>query len=314
MRRTRLATTPPPAVRVLVFSKTSGFRHSSIAVGGDAIEQLGIANGFAVDRTEDAAAFTASQLAAYDAVVFLSTTGDVLDPEQQGAFEGYIRNGGGLRRHPFGGRHRVRLDLVRRSRRRVLPQPSGTAGCDVGGRGSRARVDLTPRRHVEPLRRVVRLPRRSPRTGARAVERRSADPPRQPDDGRSPDRMVPRLRRRACVVHGARTHRRVMGRPGIPSARPRWHPDRRRRRPGRLFAARRRRRSDVDRVEHIVGGIHDERRVRRRPRTRRPRPRQRIDDDDHVHDRDSPVAVESTSDESSTRWGTHRGRRRWRWC
>ena len=90
-----LATTPPPAVRVLVFSKTSGFRHSSIAVGGDAIEQLGIANGFAVDRTEDAAAFTASQLAAYDAVVFLSTTGDVLDPEQQGAFEGYIRNGGG---------------------------------------------------------------------------------------------------------------------------------------------------------------------------------------------------------------------------
>ena len=87
--------TPPPVVRVLVFSKTSGFRHSSIAVGGDAIEQLGVANGFTVDRTEDAATFTASQLAAYDAVVFLSTTGDVLDPDQQAAFEGYIRNGGG---------------------------------------------------------------------------------------------------------------------------------------------------------------------------------------------------------------------------
>jgi len=87
--------TPPPSVRVLVFSKTGGFRHDSIGVGGDAIEQLGVANGFIVDRTEDAATFTASQLAAYDAVVFLSTTGDVLDPDQQGAFEGYIRNGGG---------------------------------------------------------------------------------------------------------------------------------------------------------------------------------------------------------------------------
>jgi cytochrome c len=87
--------TPSPAVRVLVFSKTSEFRHSSIAAGGDAIEQLGSANDFAVDRTEDAATFTASQLALYDAVVFLSTSGDVLDPEQQGAFEEYIRNGGG---------------------------------------------------------------------------------------------------------------------------------------------------------------------------------------------------------------------------
>ena len=87
--------TPSPAVRVLVFSKTSGFRHSSIVAGGDAIEQLGSANDFSVDRTEDAATFTASQLAAYDAVVFLSTSGDVLDPEQQGAFEEYIRNGGG---------------------------------------------------------------------------------------------------------------------------------------------------------------------------------------------------------------------------
>ena len=86
---------PPAEVRVLVFSKTSGFRHGSIAVGGDAIEQLGTTNGFTVDRTEDAASFTASQLAGYDAVVFLSTSGDVLAPDQQAAFEEYIRNGGG---------------------------------------------------------------------------------------------------------------------------------------------------------------------------------------------------------------------------
>ena len=46
-------------------------------------------------RPRTRAAFTAENLAGYDAVVFLSTTGDVLDPEQQGAFEEYIRNGGG---------------------------------------------------------------------------------------------------------------------------------------------------------------------------------------------------------------------------
>ncbi len=80
---------------MLVFSKTSGFRHDSIVDGLAAIGQLGAANGFRVDATEDGAAFTAENLATYDAVVFLSTTGDVLDPEQQGAFEEYIRNGGG---------------------------------------------------------------------------------------------------------------------------------------------------------------------------------------------------------------------------
>ena len=45
---------------ILVFSKTAGFRHSSIGPGIAAIEQLGTDNGFNVDATEDAAAFTLS--------------------------------------------------------------------------------------------------------------------------------------------------------------------------------------------------------------------------------------------------------------
>ncbi|WP_420810689.1 ThuA domain-containing protein, partial [Jiangella asiatica] len=80
---------------VLVFSKTAGFRHDSIPAGIAAIEELGAENGFEVTATEDAAAFTADNLAQYDAVVFLSTTGDVLNDEQQAAFEGYIAAGGG---------------------------------------------------------------------------------------------------------------------------------------------------------------------------------------------------------------------------
>jgi cytochrome c len=81
--------------KVLVFSKTAGFRHDSIETGVARIKQLGAENDFAVDATEDATAFTAKNLQTYDAVVFLSTTGDVLDSSQQSAFEKYIRDGGG---------------------------------------------------------------------------------------------------------------------------------------------------------------------------------------------------------------------------
>ncbi|WP_221330102.1 ThuA domain-containing protein [Actinoplanes sp. L3-i22] len=78
---------------VLVFSKTAGFRHDSIAAGTQAIRELGAAGNFTVTATEDAAAFT--DLSKYEAVVFLNTTGDVLDAAQQTAFESYVRGGGG---------------------------------------------------------------------------------------------------------------------------------------------------------------------------------------------------------------------------
>ncbi|WP_382303986.1 ThuA domain-containing protein [Herbiconiux sp. UC225_62] len=84
-----------PDFKVLVFSKTAGFRHGSIPAGIAAIQQLGEANDFAVDTTEDGASFTEENLAQYDVVVWMSTTGDVLNAEQQTAFEEYIENGGG---------------------------------------------------------------------------------------------------------------------------------------------------------------------------------------------------------------------------
>lgn len=81
--------------RILVFSKTAGFRHSSIPVGQKAIMQMGKDNGFLVDTTEQASMFSDEQLKKYNAVVFLSATGDVLNHIQQAAFERYIQSGGG---------------------------------------------------------------------------------------------------------------------------------------------------------------------------------------------------------------------------
>src|SRR5690606_33442693 len=65
--------------RVLVFTKTAGFRHDSIPVGVAALTVLGEKTGAcAVTHTEDAGLFAdAERLATFDAVCMLNTTGDV---------------------------------------------------------------------------------------------------------------------------------------------------------------------------------------------------------------------------------------------
>jgi cytochrome c len=85
-----------PLEKVLVFSKTAGFRHDSIPAGIAAVQSLGETANFEVDATEDATKFTDANLAQYDVIVFMSTTGDILNSDQQGAFERYMRAGGGF--------------------------------------------------------------------------------------------------------------------------------------------------------------------------------------------------------------------------
>src|SRR6185437_3225581 len=82
--------------KVLIFSKTKGFHHDSIAVGIPAIIKLGQENNFDVDTTTNSEKFTYSNLKQYAAVIFLSTTGDVLNDAQQAEFQKYIQNGGGF--------------------------------------------------------------------------------------------------------------------------------------------------------------------------------------------------------------------------
>jgi type 1 glutamine amidotransferase len=85
-----------PLPRVLLLSRTAGFRHASIPAGIEALRQLADAAGFVLTATEDPSAFTEANLADYRAVVFLSTTGAVLTDEGRKALESFHSSGGGF--------------------------------------------------------------------------------------------------------------------------------------------------------------------------------------------------------------------------
>lgn len=80
--------------KMLVFSHTAGFRHPSIEFGKPMLQSLADANDFTIDLTEDPTLFNDENLAQYAAVFFLNTTLDVLNSEQEIAFEEFVRNGG----------------------------------------------------------------------------------------------------------------------------------------------------------------------------------------------------------------------------
>ena len=81
--------------KVLVFSKTMGYKHASIPKGIAAIQKLGVENGFEVDTTKNGELFNEDNLKQYSSIIFLSTTMNVLDAKQEAAFERYIQAGGG---------------------------------------------------------------------------------------------------------------------------------------------------------------------------------------------------------------------------
>lgn len=81
--------------RILVFTRTKGFRHDSIPVGVRCLRELAAAEGLEAEQTEDPAVFTSANLARFRCVVFLSTTGDVLEsPAQESAFQEWMESGG----------------------------------------------------------------------------------------------------------------------------------------------------------------------------------------------------------------------------
>ena len=193
------------AFDVLVFSKTAGFRHSSIPAGIAAIQSLGAVNDFVVVATEDANAFTAANLANYEAVVFLNTTGDVLNATQQAAFEQYIQGGGG-----WVGVHSAADTEYDWS------WYGGLFGAIFESHPAIQQVTIKVADHVHPS--TVGVPERWVRTdelydfqAVRAATstcwQRLTNPPiGRSGRLRSSDCLVPRLQRRSGLVYGSGPH------------------------------------------------------------------------------------------------------------
>lgn len=86
----------PSLPHILLLSKTAGFRHSSIPTGVAAVQALAADEGWIVIATEETSVFTDEGLSEFDALFFLSTTGDILTPTEESAFERFIARGGGF--------------------------------------------------------------------------------------------------------------------------------------------------------------------------------------------------------------------------
>jgi len=86
----------PSAPRVLLFSHTADYRHESIEPAKAAILAMADTSGFAVDTTEDPGYIVEDSLAHYAAVIFLHTTGDILNRAQAVDLQRYIQAGGGF--------------------------------------------------------------------------------------------------------------------------------------------------------------------------------------------------------------------------
>jgi len=90
-----ISATRPAKTKVMIFSKTNGFRHASIPVGIAAIRKLGEENNFDVDATEDSSLFRSDNLKKYAVLIFLSPTGKVFGPDEEKALQQYMHSGGG---------------------------------------------------------------------------------------------------------------------------------------------------------------------------------------------------------------------------
>lgn len=81
-------------MRVLIFTKATGYRHESTPEAAAALRELIERDGLQAEVDEDARSFTRESLARFDAVIWLSTSGNVLDSDQRAAFRSFVTGGG----------------------------------------------------------------------------------------------------------------------------------------------------------------------------------------------------------------------------
>ncbi|MDQ0251850.1 type 1 glutamine amidotransferase [Sphingomonas kyeonggiensis] len=104
----------PPALpvfarahRVLIFSKTNGFRDSpQIAAANAALARIAAEKGWDSYVSENAAVFNPAQLRQFDVILLNSISGNVFTEAQRKAFRAWLAKGGGLvMLHGSGGDH-----------------------------------------------------------------------------------------------------------------------------------------------------------------------------------------------------------------
>jgi type 1 glutamine amidotransferase len=86
----------PHQFSVLLFTKTSEWHHESINAGVTAIQKLADIHFFYLEWHEDAKRINDENLKKFDVIIFLNTTGDILNEEQQKAMEKFIQSGKGF--------------------------------------------------------------------------------------------------------------------------------------------------------------------------------------------------------------------------
>lgn len=82
--------------KALLFTKTNGWHHESINEGVDAIRKMGERNFFNVEWHEMPTVFNDNKLSEFQVIIFLNTTGDILNEDQQKAFTKFIQSGKGF--------------------------------------------------------------------------------------------------------------------------------------------------------------------------------------------------------------------------
>ncbi len=87
---------PLHSQNLLVMSKTNGFRHVSIASGQDMLQSIANQRTYTIHFTEDSSSINTKNLQEIDVIIFLNTSGDILDDSGQEALQTFLHNGGGF--------------------------------------------------------------------------------------------------------------------------------------------------------------------------------------------------------------------------
>ena len=82
--------------KVLMVTTTRGWHHESVHAGVLAVQQLALKNSFDAVLLEDPNGFTDNNLQQFQAIIFINTTGDILDSAQQKVMERFIQSGKGF--------------------------------------------------------------------------------------------------------------------------------------------------------------------------------------------------------------------------